>query len=150
MGLPDISGPPLPARVLLVIIELELALIANAVSGFASGLYAGVDTKALAGLCAYSLTMPWLIAANHRAKGWRHQPAVPAFGVKTDMLTTAGRGEGAAEGLGVARTDSASGAPKNGASGSGPEVPGGAGAEGSASTSGNGVTDLASGQRQGT
>ena len=82
MGLPGISGPPVPARVVLVVIEL--ALIANAVSGFASGLYAGVDTKTLAGLCAYSLALPWLIAAKHRAKGWRHQPIVPAFGVKTD------------------------------------------------------------------
>ena len=82
MGLPGTSGPPVPARVVLVVIEL--ALIANAVSGFASGLYAGVDTKTLAGLCAYSLATPWLIAAKHRAKGWRHQPIVPAFGVKTD------------------------------------------------------------------
>ena len=70
MGMPEVSGPPVPARILLIGVEAMLAF--NAYTGFNAGYY--TDLPKFLGFLAYAVLIPSIIAKKHRNAGWEAQP----------------------------------------------------------------------------
>ena len=66
-GLPGVSGPPLPAKVLLTIIESTL--LSNAFCGFVSGYYSDVSFMKFVLFLIYGISVPMILAMMLRQQG---------------------------------------------------------------------------------
>ena len=79
MGMPEVDGPPIPARILLIIIESTL--IFNAYTGFSSGTYSNLKFFGL--FVTYCVMVPVAVAKKHRMAGWENQPMAMFTGNKS-------------------------------------------------------------------
>lgn len=72
MGLPGVHGPPIPARVILVLVQLFqfYAFFTNVTKG----VYKNVHMRSYAAFLGFAICLPMVIAAHHRANGWKNQP----------------------------------------------------------------------------
>ena len=68
VGLPNVAGPPMAPRVILVC--MELVMLYATVANFSAGVYDDVPRATFFGLTAAAAAVPQLIGAKHRAARW--------------------------------------------------------------------------------
>ena len=71
-GIPGISGPPMPARILLILIGIVIH--ANAILHVVDGDVAGLDWAKFGGLYVIAVSIPHLIGLKHRKEQWDAVP----------------------------------------------------------------------------